>query len=756
MSKRAWWVVLVVNVLLWLPSAAWAQRPRAVNIDSVPQGAIVRLDSEASAPIGTTPMRRVRIPQGAHTLYFTHDGFIPGSISINVIRARETFTGTLVQGGSIYVAADIDGAQIFIDGTPVGSTPGRVNNVQPGQHIISIRQTGMQTFQETVTVGAGAVATVNATLRPPPPQAPPTGVVRVIVTNPNGPTPNDLQVTFDGVPMSGAPATNDQAQPGTHIVQITANGFRTVRREVTVVAGQTFALAVDLDAIQTAPTGGTVRVITVTAGAQAYLDGELLTAANGAPFVRENVPAGTHSLRVTAPNRQPTTREITVTAGQATVLEIPDLTAVAQVGRMLVRSSTPNVSVFIDGRNVGPSPYTRDDMPAGNYNITLRAQGFDDRNETCTVSTSQPCDVNFPLTRTMGHAALHVELSRPVGGATLLIDGNSIGEVGAGRDVPNVTAESHEIRVRAEGYADYVESVTFQENEQHRTLVSLRRSRRGPSGAELATRRSAISTWGASPLARRDLAGDLFLAYGSYPVEVRGTTGLMDYGAGGADAGFAIRSMGVLWEIELRGRVGYRAAGGLLAVGAEIAPFAGLGFAGQMNYGVRGYAVASLHSLGPSDDEADSNNDDPNERADRPGSFAFSLRFGFEAMNDGLAGSIQRYSGAATTTFAACDPQTTGPAPSANPCNITPRTDSGGNTVVQTGAQGVVRPLAGVAIEIGLSRHANLFLSAERVLGDQSPAQQHRAYYEQFWNWIGGQGHNDSFTYVRAGLTYKF
>jgi hypothetical protein len=767
--SRSFWIAVVAALALTLPTTAFAQATRTVDINSVPQGATVRLDSESANPLGTTPLRRVRIRSGSHTLFFTRDGFIPGSIQINVTRSRETFSATLVQGGSIYVSADVDGAQVFLDGNAVGTTPGRINNVQPGQHVVEIRQTGMQTFRDTVTVGAGAVASVNATLRPPPPQTPPTGVVRVIVSNPNGPVPADLQVTFDGAPMTGQPPSNEAAPPGQHIVQISANGFRSIRREVNVTAGQTYALAVDLDPIQTAPTGGSVRVIVPTAGAQVFLDGELMNATAGAPAARENVPPGQHSLRITAPGRQTVTRDITVTAGQTTAIEIPDLTAVAQVGRLTVRSPTPNVTVFIDGRNMGPSPYSRDDMPAGQYNITLRAQGFDDRNETCTVSTTQACDVNVPLSRSIGRATLHVELSRPVPGAVVLIDNNAIGEIGAGRDIPNVSAENHEIRVRAEGYNDYVESVTFQENEQHRTLVTLRRSRRGPSGAELAVRRAAISTWGASPLARGDFALDLYGSYGDYVAGLRGTTGLLAFGAGAIDAGFGVRTMGSLWELEVRARAAYRLADGLFGLGAEISPFAGLGFAGTSTFGVRGFALASIHTLGPSEDSEPESGDDPNERSNRLGSFAFSVGFGFEAMSDGLSGLV-RYWGDPNTmrpttqpNFAACDAPAMGMMGQPDPCHLNPgmgmatsMTRTNGDVVLTGGSQGLVRALFRASIEFGLGRHVNLFVVLERVIANNADLQIQRAYYEQFWNFIGHEGRNDSLTYVHLGLTYKF
>jgi hypothetical protein len=281
--------------------------------------------------------------------------------------------------------------------------------VPPGQHVIEIRQQGMQPHRETVNVGAGAMATINATLRPPAPTVAPTGTVRVIVSNPTGAVPADLSVTFDGTPMQGNPPTASDAQPGEHLVQVSANGFRTVRRSAAVQAGQSSVVAIDLEAIQVVPTGGTVRVIVPTQGAQVFLDGELLA---GTPPARENVPAGTHALRVTAPGRQAQTREITVTAGQANVQQFDDLPAVAQVGRITVRSTTPNATVFVDGRDVGRVPFTRDDMPAGEHDVMVRAQGFDDRTEHCSVSITQACDLNLPDRKSTRLNSSHRYISR--------------------------------------------------------------------------------------------------------------------------------------------------------------------------------------------------------------------------------------------------------------------------------------------------------------------------------------------------------
>ena len=108
--------------------------------------------------------------------------------------------------------------------------------------------------------------------------------------------------------MQGTPPSVDNAAPGQHIVQVSASGFRTVRRAVDVTAGQTVALAIDLERQEVIPTGGTIRVVvTGIEGATVTLDGEVLS---GTPPQRENVPAGSHVLRVTRQGRATVTEQV--------------------------------------------------------------------------------------------------------------------------------------------------------------------------------------------------------------------------------------------------------------------------------------------------------------------------------------------------------------------------------------------------------------------------------------------------------------
>jgi hypothetical protein len=63
MIKGRWtFAALVASSTLGAAAAADAQPVRTININSLPAGAAVRVDAMSATPLGTTPLRRVRVP----------------------------------------------------------------------------------------------------------------------------------------------------------------------------------------------------------------------------------------------------------------------------------------------------------------------------------------------------------------------------------------------------------------------------------------------------------------------------------------------------------------------------------------------------------------------------------------------------------------------------------------------------------------------------------------------------------------------
>ena len=221
-----------------VPALAQAQRGIPVNVESVPPGATVYLDTTDGTPLGVTPLTAVRIPAGAHTLIFRMPNFEEARLSVTVRRRRETFRAVLRALGTIEVSAGNDsarGAEVRVDGQPVGggtlgSLPIRVESLQPGRHQIEVSREGFNNFEQWVEVQGGQVVRVTAMLEQ---AAPNTGSILVSA---------DVQgaaITLDGQPRGTTTTVIDDVPAGMHQLEIRAEGegMQPFSQQVLVQAG---------------------------------------------------------------------------------------------------------------------------------------------------------------------------------------------------------------------------------------------------------------------------------------------------------------------------------------------------------------------------------------------------------------------------------------------------------------------------------------------------------------------------------------
>ncbi len=68
---------------------------------------------------------------------------------------------------TVVVKSNPDGAEITVDGKYTGSTPSTLR-LAPGDHTISVEKSGFKAWQRTMTVSAGGIVTIDATLEKNP------------------------------------------------------------------------------------------------------------------------------------------------------------------------------------------------------------------------------------------------------------------------------------------------------------------------------------------------------------------------------------------------------------------------------------------------------------------------------------------------------------------------------------------------------------------------------------------------------------
>ncbi|MBX3248956.1 MAG: PEGA domain-containing protein [Myxococcales bacterium] len=692
-------------------STTYAQRGTiAVNVESTPAGAQVFVDDESSNPIGTTPLRRVRILRGQRTLIFKKEGHETTRLPINVRRAGEVFRATLPALGTITVLAgnpDVANAAVRIDGQPVGNVP-TTNQVQPGRHMVQVSREGYVTFTQWVEVSGGQVLTLPVILER---EAPRTGSI-LVAADVSG-----AEVFVDGQSRGQTPAIIEGLEEGDHVIEVrpTAEGQNPHRETVRVIAMQR---AVVHATLRPAPsTGGSLRVLVNARGAIVFLDGE---AVGEAPATATDVAPGEHIVEARAEGYEPVQRTVTIEQGRQQVLSIELQRVALPPGRIVVNANVEGATVLVDGEERGVAPVVLSEVAPGTHAIIVRARGHREFRTTCDTAPGQNCEIDA----TLSVVGAPVRVVANVRGAQLYVDGEPVGPVPFEGDIPS---GSHVLSVRADGYREHTEQSIFAPSDEARVIEVFLVREGELTEEEIAARNAARRERHRQAVARSaatlpdDLALLDFSAGWPHLLEGRLGIGIFDW----LEAGVGMRTFFRLTEFEGRVKAGWR-------------PVPQFSFGAQVRFGG---GIGPNRSPTARDEMV--NPDAPNH----PTNSFFTSVEGLLSLHFLNAGNFTLWAGFDFTSDRWGWNARDSDCRSANGCmdDGTPiRVDGSVNTIA--GRQNLARFRLGGSLEFILTKHWNAWGSFEgafgqprRILGD-----------------VFGGGNEDLQLYFRLGVTYKF
>jgi hypothetical protein len=283
--------VLTVAAVAGVPLAkeqwiAMTPQTGTLRLESARSGLMVSIDGVAygAAPLTTTlkaGRHRVDVVVGGRTrsqdvvVTAGHDTFVQLQLSDGATRGS----------GTLRLASEPAGAEVWLDGVLHGTAPLTIENVTEGSHTLVVREAG-GSVRQTVRVKAGE--TVNATIAVRP------GWLAVFA-------PVRLNVLEDGRVIGTTEGGRILAKPGEHTLELVSEpiGFRETRK-VDVKPGEVVALTIELPAAE--------LEIVAPADAEILIDGQLIGTAPLAPVA---VAVGTREVLMRHPTlgeqRQTTT-----------------------------------------------------------------------------------------------------------------------------------------------------------------------------------------------------------------------------------------------------------------------------------------------------------------------------------------------------------------------------------------------------------------------------------------------------------------
>jgi hypothetical protein len=133
-------------------------------ISPVPEAAVF-IDG---APVGNAPLE-LDLGAGMHYVMVQKPGFAKFEKQVTVEEGKlAAVTAELQSSGGVRFIANVEDAEVLVDGKPVGRTPLTLETIDSGDHVVTIRRTGFAAYNERVRVEGGQLTVVNAVLAEDP------------------------------------------------------------------------------------------------------------------------------------------------------------------------------------------------------------------------------------------------------------------------------------------------------------------------------------------------------------------------------------------------------------------------------------------------------------------------------------------------------------------------------------------------------------------------------------------------------------
>ena len=304
------------------------------------------------------------------------------------------------QIGWLTFHTNVDGATIYINGNPAGTTvnqeytytvylDGSPSSMPSTAYAAKSGYDNSQVVSVSIP-SAGETNNYYMTLNP---LTPSTGTIYAQSS------PTNAQVYIDGTYYGLTPHSITGLSVGSHSVLIQKSGYQDWSSTAQVNAGGTTNVYATLSAVQTY---GAISVRSTPSGASVYLDGNYQ---GTTPMTISGVVKGAHMVELQKSGYYEWSGQVTVYAGQTTSVsqvlnQIPNPTT----GTISVSSTPGGAYIYLDGAYEGVTPYSGSyiihNVGSGSHTITLKLSGYQDSTVPVTVQGGGIATVTVPLNPT--------------------------------------------------------------------------------------------------------------------------------------------------------------------------------------------------------------------------------------------------------------------------------------------------------------------------------------------------------------------
>lgn len=370
------------------------------------------------------------------------------------------------------IHTNIDSAQVYFDSVYQGQTSGGVLSVSVSTTgtqytTVEVRKAGYYTIsQDLPYVPDGASTDLYFTLSADTGSA--TGTLYVETT------PSGASVYINGIYQGTAPVSATGLRSGTYTIIAEMAGAESITETVTITGSEYRTVSLNLDGT------ATVTFTSDPTGAFIELDGTII---GTTPHTETGVTPDTHQVVITK-NGYYNWRETVDMTGGGTRLVSATLRSVEPENAIRIRSVPAGAAIYVNGIYQGETMengyFPVSDLTAGQYTVLLTLSGYDDYEETVTLTDGETITIvadmedgtgsSTTATPTSSAATGKLALSTSPPGAEIVIDGSPAGRM-TPATITAIPAGTHTIRLQLAGYATAEATVTVTAGET--TTLSL-------------------------------------------------------------------------------------------------------------------------------------------------------------------------------------------------------------------------------------------------------------------------------------------
>gem|GEM_PF-651675 len=374
--------------------------------------------------------------------------------------------------GQVKVTSNVDGAELELAGQR-HQTKAKgeltIDRVPPGRHAVLARKDGHQDWRGEVEVKPGAAASLKIDMQP---LAPPTGRVRV-TSNVDGAEFELAGTRFStkarkAIVIGEVPAAE-------HEVIARKEGYQDWRGSVAVKPGAAARLSIEMKPVE--PAAGSVRVSSNVDGVEFELAGRSYSTGAKRRVVVSDLAPAEYEVIARKEGYQDWRGSVVVKTKAPAGLSIEMKPLEPASGRIKVVSKVEGVEFELAGqrhRTGSAGDLILDKVPAGRHEVKARKEGYEDWQGQVSVAAGRTALVQVELKKKKAPAG-QVVVTSNVDGVEISLAGQSA-KLRAGDEFrfTDVPAGEHEVRASRDGYQDWSQKVTVQEDRAARISIEMK------------------------------------------------------------------------------------------------------------------------------------------------------------------------------------------------------------------------------------------------------------------------------------------